>query len=98
MLTRQILRHPFPTGRQCEPFTKPEPCPESQYYWYTGLRLSCVLINDSHLCGNGLRNRVATCTRKSDNKSVSDHYCIDFIFTTRILQHCMSSGLHCFKI
>ena len=79
MLTRKILRHPLPTGRQCESLTKTEPCHEFQYYWHTGLWLSCVLANDSHLCGNGVCNRVVTCTRKSDNKSVSDHYCIDII-------------------
>jgi len=78
-LTRQILRHPLPTGRQCEPLTTTEPCPASQYYWHTGLWLSCVLFNNSHLCGNGIHNRVVTCTHKSNNESVPDHYCSDIV-------------------
>jgi len=78
-LSRQILRHPLPTGRKCESLTKTEPCSTSQYYWHTGLWLNCALTNDSHLCGNGLRNRVVTCTRKADNESVSDYYCMGIV-------------------
>ena len=76
-LTRQILRHPLPTGRQCESLTTTELCPASQYYWHTGLWLSCMLNNDSKVCGNGLRNRVVVCMRKSDYTAVLNHYCKD---------------------
>lgn len=76
-VTRKILRHPFPSGKQCESLLKMEACPKTvnEYYWHTGPWLSCVLFNESHLCGYGFRNREVKCIHRHYNQIVPDYHC-----------------------
>ena len=74
--TRKILRQPLSDGKQCGPLIKTELCPiVNNYYWHTGPWLSCVLFNESHLCGNGFQNREVKCIRRHDNQVVPDYHC-----------------------
>jgi len=76
MLTRKIWRQPLPSGKQCGSLIKTEFCSaSSNYYWHTGPWLSCMLFNESHLCGNGFHTREVKCIRRPDNQMVPDYHC-----------------------
>ena len=75
-ITRKILRQPLPSGKQCGPLKKLEICPTvTTYYWHTGPWLSCVLFNESNLCGDGFHTREVKCIRRHDSNIVPDYYC-----------------------
>ena len=77
-ITRRILRQPLPSGKQCGSLTKTEICPTViGYYWQTGPWLSCVLFNESNLCGSGFHTREVKCIRRHDNQIVPDYHCTE---------------------
>ena len=74
--TRKILQKPLSSGKQCGPLVRIEPCPTvNNYYWHTGPWLSCVLLNKSHLCGNGFQHREVKCISRHNSQIVPDYHC-----------------------
>ena len=74
--TRKILRRPLPSGKQCGSLMKTEICPTViSYYWHTGPWLSCMLLNESNLCGSGFHTREVKCIRRHDNQIIPDYHC-----------------------